>query len=148
MSNMDLPPESSDSEYSDEDGAEREADDRTAVDELASVGQQQIEPGRESNNNNISHDAAVAPRSESDNTQEQDGMHVTSVLDTQESDKEASDEDVAAMSMLQQDHALQHMDDWIPASSNYSPDNNDAKPAAIDPGVAQTANELHSLHLG
>lgn len=148
MSNMDLPPESSDSEYSDGDGAEREAD-RTAVGELASVGQQQIEPGGEANSNHISNEAAAASPSESDNAQEQGDMHVTSVLNTQESDKEASDEDVAAMSTLQQDHALQHMDDWIPAGSHCMPaNNNDAKPAALDPGVAQTANVLQSLHIG
>ncbi len=142
MSNMDLPPSSSEDEGSEEAGDE--ADDN--ADAFAECSHQQqhaatINQPRPSGVAQIDGEQATSKHS----TDAQYGdVDVTPVVDTQEADKEASGEDLALMNTLQQAHAAQ---DMHRSASNEAEPNPNAKPSLVDVSVARSANVLQKLDL-
>lgn len=74
-------------------------------------------------------------------------VDVTSVLNTQEIDKKATEKDLASMSALQQAHAKQHMD--LPSCKTVlSEHSSSLPPAVLSVSIARSANTIQQLQLG
>jgi len=147
MSNMDLPPSSSDDDdFSEEDGAEEEAHDKAAVSAEPKSPQQHAYLGQQAYQ---STHQDVADQSDSKPSEEAHygDVDVTSVLNTQEVDKEATDKDLASMSTLQQAHARQRME-HPPCKATLSEHSSNLPPAVLHASVARSANVIQRLQLG
>ena len=147
MSNMDLPPSSSDDDdFSEEDGAEGEAHDTAAVSAEPKSPQQHADLGQQAYHS-THEDVADQPESKLSEEAHYSDVDVTSVLNTQEVDKEATDKDLASMSSLQQAHARQPME-HPPCKTNLSEHSTSLPPAVLNASVARSANVIQQLQLG
>ncbi len=143
MSNMDLPPSSSDDDdFSDEDGAEEEAHDKPTVSAEPRSPQQHAYLGQQA-----FQDVADQPESKPSGEAHDSDVDVTSVLNTQEVDKKATDKDLASMSTLQQAHARQPME-HPPCKTVLSEHGSNLAPAVLSASVARSANVIQQLQLG
>jgi len=143
MSNMDLPPSSSDDDYfSDEDGAEDEAHDEATVSAEPRSPQQHAYLGQQAYQ-----DVADQPESKPSREAHYNDVDVTSVVNTQEVDKKATDKDLESMSTLQQAHARQPMED-PPCKIVLSEHSSNSPPAVLSASVARSANVIQQLQLG
>ena len=143
MSNMDLPPSSSDDDYfSDEDGAEDEAHDEATVSAEPRSPQQHAYLGQQAYQ-----DAADQPESKPSGEAHHSDVDVTSVDNTQEVDKNATDKDLASMSTLQQVHARQPME-HPPCKTVLSDHSSNLPPDVLRASVARSASVIQQLQLG
>ncbi len=142
MSNMDLPPSDDDDDYSDNGGAEEEADDKATVSAEPRSPQQHAYLGQQAYQ-----DVADQPESKPSGEGHYSDVDVTSVVNTQEVDKKATDKDLASMSTLQQVHARQPMED-PPCETILSDHSSNLPPAVLSASVARSANVIQQLQLG
>lgn len=147
MSNMDLPPSSSDDDdFSDEDSAEEEAHNQATVSAEPRSLQQHTHLGQQAYQN-THQDVADQPDSKPSEEAHYGDVDVTSVLNTQEVDKKATDNDLASMSSLQQAHARQPME-HPPCKTVLSGHSSDLLPAVLSASVARSAKNIQQLQLG
>ncbi len=143
MSNMDLPPSSSDDDYySDNGGAEEEARDEATDSAEPRSPQQHAYLGQQAYQ-----DVADQPESKPSREAHYNDVDVTSVVNTQEVDKKATDKDLESMSTLQQAHARQPMED-PPCKIVLSEHSSNSPPAVLSASVARSANVIQQLQLG
>ncbi|DBA91586.1 TPA: hypothetical protein ACH3X1_003199 [Trebouxia sp. C0004] len=142
MSNMDLPPSSSDD---DDFSGEEEAHDK-AVSAEPNSPQQPAHLGQQAYWS-THQDVADRPESKPSEKAHFSDVDVTSVLNTQEVDKEATDKDLALMSTLQQAHARQPME-HSPCKTDMSEHCSDLPPAVLSASVTRSTNAIQQLQLG
>lgn len=142
MSNMDLPPSASeDDDFSDEDGAEQEANNEATDSAEPRSPQQHAYLGQQAYQ-----DVADQPESKPSGEAQHSDVDVTSVVNTQEVDKKATDKDLASMSTLQQAHARQPMED-PPCKTVLSDHSSNLPPDVLSASVARSASVIQQLQL-
>ena len=140
MSNMDLPPSSSDDDdFSDEDSAEEEAHNQATVSAEPRSPQQHTYLGQQAHQS-THQDVADQPDFKPSEEAHYSDVDVTSVVDTQEVDIKATDNDLASLSTLQQAHARQPMEH--PPCKTVSGHSSDLPPAVLSASVARTIQQL------